>query len=196
MKKEVTDIVFLLDRSGSMSGLENDTIKSYNNYLERMKSQNVRVTTVLFDDKYEFVTEQTNIKNVKKMDKRTYYTRGSTALLDAVGKTIKYLDHINPKKVLFIITTDGYENSSIEYSKNMIKKLIESHNNWEFIFLGADIDSYTEACSIGIKENRISNYCKSKNGVKKVFDRLKNLSEMYYESNCILEDWNDGLEDD
>ena len=78
----------------------------------------------------------------------------------------------------------------------MIKKLIESHNNWEFIFLGADIDSYTEACSIGIKENRISNYCKSKNGVKKVFDRLKNLSEMYYESNCILEDWNDGLEDD
>ena len=169
MKKEVTDIVFLLDRSGSMSGLENDTIKSYNNYLERMKSQNVRVTTVLFDDKYEFVTEQTNIKN---------------------------LDCINPKKVLFIITTDGYENSSIEYSKNMIKKLIENHNNWEFIFLGADIDSYTEACSIGIKKNRISNYCKSKKGIKKVFDRLKNLSEMYYESNCISEDWNDGLEDD
>ena len=138
----------------------------------------------------------TNIKNVKKMDKRTYYTRGSTALLDAIGKTIKYLDCINPKKVLFIITTDGYENSSIEYSKNMIKKLIENHNNWEFIFLGADIDSYTEACSIGIKKNRISNYCKSKKGIKKVFDRLKNLSEMYYESNCISEDWNDGLEDD
>lgn len=78
----------------------------------------------------------------------------------------------------------------------MIKKLIENHNNWEFIFLGADIDSYTEACSIGIKKNRISNYCKSKKGIKKVFDRLKNLSEMYYESNCISEDWNDGLEDD
>ena len=75
-------------------------------------------------------------------------------LVDTFGE--KFLDLINPKKVLFIITTDGYENSSIEYSKNMIKKLIENHNNWEFIFLGADIDSYTEACSIGIKKNRIA----------------------------------------
>ena len=129
MKKEnniekCMDVVFLLDRSGSMTGFESDTIGGYNGYLKGMKEKNAKVTTVLFDDKYEMITERVPVKKVSKMTNKTYFTRGCTALLDAIGKTIKYMDSVNPEKVLFIITTDGYENASIEYNKAQIKTLI------------------------------------------------------------------------
>lgn len=192
--KQLMDIVFLLDRSGSMSGMESDTIGGYNGYLKNMREKNARVTTVLFDDKYEMITKRENISNVKNLNNKTYYTRGSTALLDAIGKTIKYMDAFRSSKVLFIITTDGYENASIEYNKGQIKELIEGHDNWEFIYLGADIDSYKEASSIGIRSDRTSNYTKSHKGMGKMFQKLKCLSVMFDEE-CITEDWKDGLED-
>lgn len=193
-EKELIDIVFLLDRSGSMSGMESDTIGGYNGYLKNMRNSKAKVTTVLFDDKYEMITKRDNISNVKMLNNKTYYTRGSTALLDAIGKTIKYMDENGSSKVLFIITTDGYENSSLEYNKGQIKELIQGHSNWEFIYLGADIDSYEEASSIGIKSNRTSNYTKSKKGMGKMFEKLKCLSVMF-EEDCITEDWKNGLED-
>ena len=161
-----------------MSGMESDTIGGYNGYLKNMKKRNAKVTTVLFDDKYEMITKRENINNVKELTKKVYYTRGSTALLDAIGKTIKFMDNENPKKVMFIITTDGLENSSIEYNKIQIKELIEGHKNWEFIFLGADIDSYSEAESIGIRKDRTSNYTKSKKGISTLFSKLKSMSIM------------------
>lgn len=194
-EKEIMDVVFILDRSGSMSGLESDTIGGYNGYLKGMQNKNARITTVLFDDKYEMVNDCTPIQDVKQLDNKIYFTRGSTALLDAIGKTIKYLDNINPKKVLFIITTDGYENSSREYTKNQIKQLIIEHSNWEFIYLGADIDSYSEASSIGIKSYRTSNFTKSKDGMKKVFRNLMDLSSTYEEGNFINDSWKNGLEE-
>ncbi len=194
-EKEMMDIVFLLDRSGSMSGMESDTIGGFNGYLENRKNSNAKVTTVLFDDRYEMITERENISKVKKLDNKTYYTRGSTALLDAIGKTIKYMDEKGSSKVLFIITTDGYENSSIEYSKKQVKELIQGHSQWEFIYLGADIDSYSEASSIGIRRDRTSNYTKSKKGMGKLFDSIEKVSKFYEEDSVIAADWKEGLED-
>ena len=193
-KKEKMDVVFLLDRSGSMSGMESDTIGGYNGYLNDMKNQNTKITTILFDDKYEMITKRENISNVKKMDNKTYYTRGSTALLDAIGKTIKFMDGEHAKNVLFIITTDGLENASSEYNKFQIKEMIEGHNNWEFIYIGADIDSYAEAQSIGIRKDRTSNYVKTEKGMKTLFGIVEKLFKNYESAGCIGEDWKEDLE--
>ena len=163
MKKEM-DIVFLLDRSGSMGGLEHDTIGGYNSYLKKQKDKNAKVTTVLFDNEYEILHDRKDIKDVKKLTQKEYFVRGSTALLDAIGRTINYLDSKKANKVMFVITTDGYENASREFSKEQIKKLIKKHDNWEFIYIGAGIDSYAEGSSIGIKKTNISNYQKSGKG--------------------------------
>ena len=174
MKRNELDIVFILDKSGSMSGSEKDTIGGYNSFLAKMRKNNTNslVTTVLFDNNYEKLYDRVNISNVKKLTEKEYYVGGCTALYDAIGKTITELDRKHPEKVLFVITTDGMENASKEYNKNNIKKLIESHKNYEFIFLGAGIDSYSEGASIGIKEDNISNYTKSKRGISNMFNAV------------------------
>lgn len=194
MKNEIMDVVFLLDRSGSMSGMESDTIGGYNGYLKKMKKQNARITTILFDDKYEMITKMEKVSKVENLNSKTYFTRGSTALLDAVGKTIKFIDNNKPSKVMFIITTDGLENSSKEYNKEQIKELIQGHKNWEFIFLGADIDSYKEAESIGIRKERTSNYKKTKKGMEKLFGKVSDMCVQYDEESCICDNWKNGLE--
>ena len=196
MEKEIMDVVFLLDRSGSMHGMEEDTIGGFNSYLEGMKKQNARITTVLFDDKYEMITKKESISTVKKMTKDIYFTRGSTALLDAIGKTIKFMDKNKSNKVIFIITTDGLENSSTMYNKMQIREMIEGHSNWEFIYLGANIDSYSEASKIGIRADRTSNYNKKKKGTSNLFKKLKDVCMCYDEEDCIASNWNDGLEND
>ena len=193
--KEIMDVVFLLDRSGSMHGMENDTIGGYNSYLKSMRQKNAKITTILFDNEYEMITKRENISNVRNMDYKTYYTRGCTALLDAIGKTISYMDSENPSKVVFIITTDGLENASIEYNKGQIKEMIEGHKNWEFIYLGANIDSYKEASSIGISKSRTSNFAKTKKGMGAMFGSVQKLCATYESEGCINEDWKDGLED-
>ena len=173
MKKKM-DIVFLLDRSGSMGGTENDTIGGFNSYISKNKNNKfeTNVTTILFDDQYEVLHDRVNIKDVKELTNKDYYVRGSTALLDAIGKTINTLDSKDTDKVLFVITTDGYENSSREYDNKKIKKLIKKHDNWEFMYIGADIDSYAVGGNIGISKKNIANYKKDRKGVGLMFDAV------------------------
>ena len=157
MKKNTTELVFILDRSGSMSGLESDTIGGYNGMLEKQKGieGEAFVTTVLFDDQYEILHDHIDIRKVDPVSEKEYYVRGTTALLDAIGKTInKIANAAGSDKVLFVITTDGMENASREYDYEQVRKMIErqKEKGWEFIFLGANIDAAKTAGKCGIEE--------------------------------------------
>ena len=193
LKKEI-DIVFLLDRSGSMSGLEQDTIGGYNSYIKKQKNQKTKITTILFDHDYEMITERKPIKEIKKLTEKEYFVRGSTALFDALGKSINYMDRQKKEKVIFIITTDGEENSSTEYTKEKIKELIKKHKTWEFIYIGADIDSYKEGMALGINKTNIANYQKNKKGISKMFNAVAKVSKMYGDCEEIDESWKKELE--
>jgi uncharacterized protein YegL len=164
MRNDLTEVVAILDRSGSMEQLTNDTIGGYNSFIEGQKnvSGEVNLTTVLFDDKYEVLHNRVNLRNISKITNKEYFARGSTALFDALGKTINDIgkklrdtpEKDRPGKVIFFIITDGYENASKEFSGEKIKEMIELQRNkysWEFIFFGANIDSTAVGDSIGIK---------------------------------------------
>lgn len=193
-KEMLTDVVFILDRSGSMHGTEEDTIGGYNGYINDFKKKNVKITTVLFDDFYEMITKRQNVNTVPKLTKDKYFVRGCTALLDAIGKSISFMEKENAKKVIFIITTDGYENASCEYSKEHIKEMIGKHKDWEFIYIGANIDSYSEGSSIGIKKSNIANYKKDKNGISKMFKAMSLVSEEFCYEGRIDSSWKEDLE--
>ena len=194
-QEEKLDIVFVIDRSGSMTGSESDTIGGFNSFIEREKKKELdtRVTVVLFDDRYEVLYTRKPIYEVSKLTEKEYWVRGSTALFDAIGKTINTLNHEIDNKVLFVIMTDGMENSSREYSKEQIRSLIKSHN-WEFIFIGADIDSYAEARNIGIRKTRVANYKKSRRGFDDVFASVERAAYSMH-NNMDLEEveWNKEL---
>lgn len=196
-KTKELDVVFLLDRSGSMQGSELDTIGGYNSYLEQQRKNkfNTKITTILFDDQYEILHNREDITKVNNLTNKEYYVRGCTALLDAIGKTINNLDKkVKENKVLFVITTDGLENASKEYNKDKIKNLIEQHPNWEFIYIGANIDSYGEGTSIGIPRKNISNYSKSKKGTKTLFRSINFLSKCMCTDTSFDESWKKELE--
>jgi uncharacterized protein YegL len=178
MRGDLTEIVAILDRSGSMEHLTNDTIGGYNAFIEEQKQSpgEARLTTVLFDDKYEVLHQGVDIKKVKKITKKDYVARGSTALLDALGKTINDIglrlyntaEADRPGKVIFFIITDGEENASVEFSHEKIKSMVELQKNtysWEFIFMGANIDAFNAAASIGIQADRAFNFTASEEGV-------------------------------
>ena len=189
------NVVFILDRSGSMRSSVEDTIGGYNSYLERERKNNSLITTILFDDDYEVLHYRKPVKEVKDLTEIDYYVRGCTALYDAIGKTIAKLDHdVKNEKVLFIITTDGLENASKEYNKKKIAELIKEHKSWEFIYLGANIDSYAEGESIGISRDRISNFTKSKEGIREVFKAASCLSKSMTCDETIDSSWKSNLE--
>lgn len=166
MKKGLTEIVFILDRSGSMSGLESDTIGGYNSMLTKQKSEDGEaiISTVLFDDQVEILHDRKSIDQVKPITDKDYYVRGCTALLDAVGGAIKHIGKVHkeakddrPEKTLFIITTDGMENASRKYTYDKVKKMVEKKkekDHWEFIFMGANIDAISVAGRFGVAANR------------------------------------------
>ena len=171
MKKGLTEIVFILDRSGSMSGLENDTIGGYNSMLEKQKGEEgeVLISTVLFDNETEVIHDRLPLDKIAPLTAKEYYVRGSTALLDAIGGAIHHIGNIHkyarsedgPEKTLFIITTDGMENSSRRYSYDKVKKMVEKQKEkygWEFIFLGANIDAVSVANKFGVDRSRAVTY--------------------------------------
>jgi len=171
MKKGLTELVFILDRSGSMSGLEKDTIGGFNSMIEKQKKEagEAIVSTVLFDDCMKVIHNRVPMDQVNKLTDQDYYVGGCTALLDAMGKAIKHINQVQkaqpeeerPEKTMFIITTDGQENSSREYTYEKIKKMVEKKQNkkhWEFLFLGANIDAIGTAAGLGIRADRAVNY--------------------------------------
>ena len=171
MKKGLTELVMILDRSGSMSGLEADTIGGFNGMIEKQKKEDgeAYVSVILFDDQSEVIYDRVDISKVEPMTDKQYYVRGCTALLDAVGDAIHHIGNIHkyareedvPEKTIFIITTDGLENASRRYNYNKVRRMIERQKekyNWEFIFLGANIDAAAEAAKIGIGASRAARY--------------------------------------
>ena len=176
MRKGLTEVVFILDRSGSMSGLEADTIGGFNSMIAKQKKEEgeAYISTVLFDDQTEVLYDRVPIQRVEPMNDNQYYVRGCTALLDALGGAIHHIGNVHkyareedrPEKTLFIITTDGMENASHKYSYDKVKKMVERQKKeygWEFLFLGANIDAIEVAGRFGIAANRAINYkCDSK----------------------------------
>lgn len=197
MPPKTLDLVFLIDRSGSMHGSENDTIGGFNSLIEKQKAEDydVKVTTILFDNDYEVLYKRKPIDSVSNLTSDVYYVRGSTALLDAIGRTITTLDRQVNNKVLFVIMTDGMENSSVEFSRSQIRSMIDSHD-WEFLFIGADINSYTEAGRIGIKKSRTANYKKSREGIERMYNSVGNASKLMMEDVSLDDgDWKKDLKD-
>ena len=177
MKKNLTELVMILDRSGSMGGLESDTIGGYNSMLRRQRETEgeVLVSTVLFDDRSEVLYDRVPLKKLPQMTEKEYYVRGCTALLDAIGGAIHHIGNVHkyareedrPEKTIFVITTDGMENASREYSYDRVKKMVEHQKEkygWEFLFLGANIDAIETAGRFGISADRAANYNSDREG--------------------------------
>ena len=190
------DVVFILDKSGSMSGEEENTISSFNEYLEKEKKNkyNTYITTIMFCDEYNIIHDRKEVSKVKKMTKKDYYVGGCTALYDALGNTINSMRAKDTDKVLFIIITDGYENASKEYKKDDIKKLIKQNKDFEFIYIGADIDSYSAGSDIGIRRENIANYKKGKVGTSKLFKAAHSFECAMMGEECV-DNWKQELED-
>lgn len=194
---EENNIIFILDRSGSMFRQTEDTIGGYNSFIEeeKKKGRNTYVTTVLFDNEYELLTDHQHISEVKELTSKEYYTRGTTALLDAIGKTINVVASKAKGKTLFVITTDGYENASREFKKSDIKELIEKHSEFEFMYIGANIDSYSEASQLGLKHSNIANRSNDGEGMRKTYRSVALAREEYLDKNYISDSWKKDLED-
>lgn len=208
MNKNLTEMVFILDRSGSMSGLESDTIGGYNSLIEKQKNENGEavVTTVLFDDQYEMIHDHADIQKIKSMDNKTYFARGSTALLDAIGKTINHVgnrykyapDNEVPDKTMVVIITDGYENASKEYKLDKVRGMIKHQKekyNWEFLFLGANIDAVQTAETFGISAERAVTYEPDALGTEINFRAVSDTVSCMRASMPMASDWKRDIEE-
>jgi len=209
MKKDLTELVFILDRSGSMSGLERDTIGGFNEMIGKQKAGagKALVTTVLFDDEYELLHDRVDLGELVPLSDEDYFVRGTTALLDAVGKTISRItdaqrrtaEEKRAERVMFVITTDGMENASREYGYEKVRKMVEyqkSEFGWEFIFLGANIDAVAEAVRFGIGKNRAANFRADSTGTSKSFYSLGEAVSNFREKDCISEKWSEAVDED
>lgn len=209
MKKDLTELVFILDRSGSMEGLESDTIGGYNAMLKEQKENegDAVITTVLFDDEIELLHDRMDIKGIRPITEKEYFVRGTTALLDAMGIAMQKIinvqrnttDELKAEKVLFIITTDGQENASREYGYGQIKAMIEKQKrdyNWEFIFLGANIDAAKEAAKFGIAEDRVAQFHNDAAGIEMNYASVSEAITELRSSKSMSSSWKKAIDED
>lgn len=206
MKQGLTELAFILDKSGSMAGLEADTIGGYNSMLGKQKAieGECRITTVLFDNNYALLHDRIDIRAVSPITEKEYQVGGTTALLDAIGRTIHKIgnaqkhtaDEYRAEKVMVVIITDGEENASREYSAERIKKMIEHQKTrygWEFIFLGANIDAVETAGRFGISPDRAQNYHADQEGIKLNFRVMSEAVASFRQTASMPEDWNEEI---
>lgn len=209
MKKDLTELIFILDRSGSMSGLESDTIGGYNAMLKKQKKEpgEAIITTVLFDDSYEILHDRINLRGVAPITEKEYYVRGCTALLDAIGRTINKIVNVQKhtreseraEHVMFVITTDGMENASHEFSYEKVRSMIEKQKEkygWEFIFLGANIDAVATAERFGISSDRATNYNADSEGTLLNYEVISETVSCMRAKGSIPKKWNKRIDDD
>ena len=209
MRKNLTEIVFILDRSGSMSGLETDTIGGFNSMIEKQKKENgeALISTVLFDNVSEVIHDRVPVQKVEPMTDKDYSVRGCTALLDAIGGAIHHIGNVHkyarnedvPEHTLFVITTDGMENASRRYDSEKVKKMIERQKNrygWEFLFIGANIDSVETAKHFGINSDRSVNYHADGQGTAVVFDAVSKTVCNFRKSRPLSSSWSDEIDKD
>jgi uncharacterized protein YegL len=207
MRDDLTELVAILDRSGSMAHLADDTIGGFNKFIEDQKKVpgEALLTTVLFDDQYEFLHDGVNIRDVEPITGKEYFARGMTALLDAMGRTInrmgekisKMNEEERPSKVMVLIITDGYENSSHEFTRIQIKEMVERQRNiykWEFLFFGANIDSFAVADGIGIAQERTANFGASSRGVSTTTDAMNLAASSYRGTGKVDDNYSQGIQ--
>ena len=210
MKKNLTELVFILDRSGSMAGLERDTIGGFNAMIEKQKREQGEaiVSTVIFDNVSEVIHDRVPLERIKPMTERDYYVRGCTALLDAVGSAIHHIGNVHkyareedrPEKTLFVITTDGMENASRKYSYSRLKEMIERQKEkygWEFLFLGANIDAAKEAARFGITADRAANYHADSVGTGVIYESVSEaITQVRACAAPLSADWKENIDAD
>ena len=209
MKKNLTELVFILDRSGSMAGLEADTIGGFNAMLEKQKAEpgETIVSTVLFDNRSEVLHDRLPLDRVPAMTRENYRVRGCTALLDAVGGAIRHIGNVHkyareedrPERTHFIITTDGMENASRRYDYRDVKALIEQMREkygWEFLFLGANIDAAREAARFGIRADRAANYHADHRGTEVIYSAVSEAVTAFRAARPLADDWRRSIDSD
>lgn len=209
MKNNLTELVFILDKSGSMSGLEHDTIGGFNSMLNKQKKEQGEafITTVLFDNEYEILHDRIDMRNVNLITEKEYYVGGTTALLDSIGRTINRIGKVmsekyeeeRPSKVMFVIITDGMENSSKEFTYRKVKSMIEHQKtkySWDFIFLGANIDAIETASKFGIGEDRAANFCSDREGTKLNYEAVSEAVSNFRNGKEIDSSWKCEIEKD
>lgn len=209
MKNNITELVFILDRSGSMSGLETDTIGGFNAMIERQKKQDgiCFVSTILFDNFSEVLHDRVKLTDVEPMTDRDYTPHGCTALLDAIGGAIHHIGNIHkyarsedvPEHTIFVITTDGLENASHQYSSDRVKQMIEHEKEkygWEFLFLAANIDAVETAANIGISRDRAADYLADSEGTLTVYKTVSEAVSQVRSSAPLTENWSSKIKRD
>ncbi len=209
MRKNLTEIVFILDRSGSMSGLEKDTIGGFNAMIEkqRLEPGEAYISTLLFDNTTQVIHDRVSLDKVPTLTEKEYFVRGCTALLDAVGGAIHHLGKVHkyareedrPQKTLFVITTDGMENASRTYTYEKVKAMISRQKEkygWEFLFLGANIDAAKEAGRFGIAPERATNYHADTRGTNVIYESLSCAIGNFRSASKLSDNWKADIEED
>ena len=207
-RNNITELVFIIDRSGSMSGLESDTIGGFNSLIRKQKKEDGKcyVSTVLFSDRSEVIHDMKDISDVREMTERDYSTYGCTALIDAIGGAIKHISDVHryirpedvPEHTMFVITTDGMENASHKYSSKKVKKMIKSkeEDGWEFLFIGANIDSVETASHFGIRKDRSVNYHADRKGTAVLYEAVCRQVSNLRSCGAVSDDWSESINED